>query len=88
MASGELVGKVIHVFDKINVAVIRLSGDLKVGDSVHFLGSHTDFQQEIGSMQVEHQPVTQGKAGSEVAVKAAQRLRSGDSVYRLSSGSG
>jgi putative protease len=86
MASGELIGKVIHVFDKINVAVIRLSGDLKVGDSVHFLGSHTDFQQEITSMQVEHQAVSQGKAGGEVAVKATQRVRSGDSVYRLGGG--
>ena len=86
MASGELVGKVTHVFDKINVAVIKLSGDLKVGDSVHFLGSHTAFQQEVTSMQVEHEVVTQGKAGGEVAIKATQRVRGGDSVYRLSGG--
>jgi putative protease len=83
MASGELIGKVIHVYDKINVAVLRLSQDLHVGDSVHFLGHSTDFQQEITSMQVEHQEVTEGKGGTEVAVKVKQRVRSGDSVFRI-----
>jgi putative protease len=86
MASGELIGKVIHVYDKINVAVLRLNQTLKVGDSVHFLGHSTDFQQEIASMQVEHAGVTEGKAGTEVAVKVKQRVRSGDSVFRIAGG--
>jgi putative protease len=82
MASGDLIGKVIHAYDKINVAVLRLNKDLKVGDSIHFHGHSTDFQQEIASMQVEHQAVTEAKAGTEVAVKVKERVRSGDSVYR------
>jgi putative protease len=86
MASGELIGKVIHVYDKINVAVLRLNQDLKVGDTVHFLGHSTDFQQEITSMEVEHQGVNEGKAGSEIAVKVKQRVRNGDSVYRIPGG--
>jgi putative protease len=82
MASGDLIGKVIHAYDKINVAVLRLNQDLKIGDSVHFHGHSTDFQQEIASMQVEHQAITEAKAGTEVAVKVKERVRSGDSVYR------
>ena len=82
MATGELIGKVIHAYDKINVAVLRLNQDLKIGDSVHFHGHSTDFQQEIASMQVEHQAVTEARAGTEVAVKVKERVRSGDSVYR------
>ncbi len=83
MTEGELVGKVIHVYDRIGVAVLRLQQDLNVGDRVHFLGRNTDFEQEITSMEVEHQKVEKGAAGSEVAVKIKQRARSGDSVYRL-----
>jgi hypothetical protein len=83
MAEGELIGRVTHVFDRINVAVVSLSQTLSVGDTVHFLGRHTDFQQQITSMQVEHQPVTRGEAGSEVAIRAKQRVHSGDSIYRI-----
>ncbi|OGO11134.1 MAG: hypothetical protein A2Y93_13065 [Chloroflexi bacterium RBG_13_68_17] len=83
MASGELLGKVTHFYDKINVAVIRLDRTVKAGESVHFLGRNTDFQQAIDSMQVEHQAVTEGAPGTEVAVKVLQRVHAGDSVYRL-----
>lgn len=83
MAEGELLGKVVHYFDRIGVAVIALQAPLRVGDQVHFLGRSTDFDQTIDSLQVEHQPVTEGAAGSEVAARVRQRVRSGDSVYRL-----
>ncbi len=83
MASGELLGKVTHFFDKINVAVIRLDRTVKAGEMVHFLGRSTDFEQAIDSMQVEHQPVSEGAPGTEVAVKVLQRVHAGDSVYRL-----
>jgi putative protease len=83
MTKGERIGEVTHFYNKISVAVIKLSEDLKVGDMVHFLGRHTDFQQEIASMQIEHQDVTEGEAGGEVAVKVIQRVRRGDSVFRL-----
>jgi hypothetical protein len=83
MATGERVGEVVHVFDKIMVAVLRLNGALRQGDRVHFLGRHTDFDQPITSMQVEHQAVEKAAAGSEVAVKIAQAVRRGDAVYLL-----
>ncbi len=81
--AGERVGEVIHYFNRISVAVIRLSKDLKLGDQVHFLGRHTDFRQRVESMQIEHQPVEEVKAGGEVAVKVEQRVRRGDRVFRL-----
>jgi len=34
-------------------------------------------------MQVEHQPVEQAAAGTEVAVKLSQAARRGDAVYLL-----
>jgi putative protease len=83
MSNGERIGEVTHFYNKISVAVVKLSQDLAVGDSVHFLGRHTDYQQEITSMQIEHQPMTDVKAGDEVAIKVKQRVRRGDTVFRL-----
>jgi hypothetical protein len=83
MSDGERIGEVTHYFGKINVAVVELEKELKVGDKVHFLGRHTDFQQEVASMQVEHEAILAGEAGSEVALKTTQRVRRGDSVFLL-----
>jgi putative protease len=83
MANGKRIGEVTHFFGKINVAVLNLSKDLKVGDSIHFLGRNTDFQQEVNSMQVDHEDVTEVSAGDDVAVKVAQRVRRGDSVFLI-----
>jgi hypothetical protein len=85
MMTGERVGEVTHFFGKINVAVVKLKKELKVGDRIHFLGSHTDFQQELTSMQVEHESISVGEAGSEVAIKTTQRVRRGDKVFLLPS---
>lgn len=83
MADGEHIGEVTHYFNKINVAVIELDGSLRLGDRLHFLGAHTDFAQEIDSIQVEHEDVEEVAPGGEAAVKVEQRVRRGDSVYRL-----
>ena len=83
MSSGEQVGIVIHFYNKINVGVLRCTKPLKVGDKVHFMGRHTDFEQEITSMQVEHESVQEVGSGAEVAIKVKQRVRQGDKIYRL-----
>ncbi len=83
MTDGERVGRVNHFFDRIGVAVADLEGDLRIGDMVHFLGPHTDFRQQVTSMQIEHEPVSEVKAGQEVAIKVDQRVRRGDSVFKL-----
>ncbi len=84
MAEGVRIGEVIHFYNKIQVAVLRISEPIKLGDRLHFLGAHTDFLQEVRSMQIEHQPIEEAEAGSEVAVKVDQRVRRGDSVFLLS----
>ncbi len=78
----ELVGEVSHWFGNIKVAGIKLSGNLAVGDRVHIVGHTTDFEQEIGSMQVENEDVTEARAGDEIGVKLASRARPGDEVYK------
>jgi translation elongation factor EF-1alpha len=84
MATGERIGTVVHFFNKISVVVAKLESDLKIGDTVHFHGPHTDFTQKVSSMQVEHEVVTEGAAGDEVAIKVDQRVRKSDALYRPS----
>jgi putative protease len=83
MSNGEKIGEVSHYFGKISVAVLKLNKTLKIGDNVHFLGRNTDFPQEITSMQIEHEAITEAKKGDDVAVKVQQRVRRGDSVFLL-----
>ena len=71
----DLLGKVIHYYDKIGVAVLKLKKPLKVGDLVKFIKSDNEFQQTIESMQLEHKSVSKGKAGDEIAVKVDQEAK-------------
>lgn len=83
MTEGVRVGEVTHYFNNISVAVVDLDKDLALGDTLHFLGSSTDFRQSVDSMQIEHDAVESAAAGTEVAIKVKQRVRAGDSVFRL-----
>lgn len=83
MTKQDLVGKVIHYYDKIGVAVIKLKKGLKVGDKVKFEKGDMSFEQIIKSMQLEHEQVTAGKKGEEIAVKVDKAAKDGTSVYKM-----
>ncbi len=76
------IGKVVHYFDKIMVAVVKLSRALKVGDTVQFTGHKLDFTQTISSMEVDHLPVKSGKKGDEVAMKVDMPAKDGMEVSK------
>lgn len=82
--SGILVGEVNHFYNRIGVAVIDLVDTLQMGDQVHFFGRSTDFRQEIKSMQIEHQAITEAVEGQEIAMKVERMVRNHDKVYKLS----
>ncbi|MBN1976138.1 MAG: translation elongation factor-like protein [Anaerolineae bacterium] len=79
----KLIGKVSHWFGNINVAGIELTAKLAVGDRIHVLGHTTDFEQEIKSMQILHQDVSEAGRGDDVGVKLKSRVRVGDKVYKV-----
>ena len=74
-------GKVSHYFSKIGVAVIELSSDLKEGDKIHIKGHTTDFEQNVKSMQIEHDKVNEAKAGQSIGMKVDEHVREHDIVY-------
>ena len=79
----EKIGVVIHFFTKIGVAAIKISdGELKIGDIIHVVGSHTDFKQKIDSMQIDGKPVDIVRADDDVGIKLKYRVRENDIVYK------
>jgi translation initiation factor IF-2 len=78
------IGKITHVFDKINVAVIKIAeGELKTGDRLHLKGPTTDIFQTIDSMQVEHKSVETAAAGQAIGIKMDGPVRAGDLAYKI-----
>lgn len=77
------IGKVIHYYDRISVAVLRLTDSLRVGDEISIQSNAgVRLEQKVDSMQVDHQGVTQCKKGEEVAIKVSGKVKEGDIVYK------
>lgn len=74
------VGKVIHWYDKIGVAVVRISGALAVGDQVKVRKGDDEFDAAITSMQIDHKDVSSAKTGDEVAIRLPKKAKDGAAV--------
>ncbi len=79
----KLIGKVNHWFSRIGVSGIALTDNLTVGDRIHIRGHTTDFEQEVTSMQIMHQDVSEAGPGDEIGIKVQFRVRTGDRVYKV-----
>jgi translation elongation factor EF-G len=75
------IGKITHIFEKIDVGILELSGNLKVGDTIHVVGSQSDFEQLVDSMQVDRQNIIDAKKGSIVGLKLISKAKVGDKIY-------
>ena len=80
---GIRIGEITHYYNQINVAVIYLSGTIRIGDVIHILGRTTDFRQNVTSLQIEHQSIEEASPSKEVALKVTRRVRRGDKVFKL-----
>jgi putative protease len=80
---GKLIGEITHYFGKIGVAIIKLSDSIKSGDTVRIAGGEVDFEQEVGSMEVDHKKVEQAKKGDIIGMKVSEKTRQGYKVYKL-----
>ena len=80
---GKLIGKVIHYFDKIQVAVVALTDSLKAGDTIRIVGGEVDFEQAVESMEVDHKKIDKAKKGDEVGMKVSEKVRDGYRVFKV-----
>ncbi len=77
------IGEVNDYFARIGVVGLDLTGPLRVGDRIRIKGHTTDLEQAVESIQIEHQPVQEAKAGDKIGISVKERCRRGDKVYRF-----
>ncbi len=77
------IGKIIHYYDKLGVAIVRLSGALKVGDKIKVEGNKNEFEQTVDSIQMDHKEITTGEVGQEVGIKLNQKANEGALIIKL-----
>lgn len=75
------IGKVTHYYDKIGVAVIEVTKKIKVGDMIKISGHDNEFNQEVTSLQVEHEQVDSIARGKSGALKTIKAVKDGDILY-------
>jgi len=78
---GKLIGEITHYYDHIGVGIIKLKDTLVVGKSIRVKGGTTDFEQEVKSMQIEHEQVNRAGKGNMIGLKVKDKVREGDLVY-------
>ena len=79
----EAVGNVSDFFARPVVAGIELTAPLKVGDRIQIRGHTTDIELTVDSMQINNVNVQEAKAGDAIGVKVPDRVRRGDTIYKI-----
>jgi len=79
----EVIGEVSDFFARPVVAGIELTAPLKVGDKIHITGHTTDLEFTVESMQINNVNVQEGKPGDAIGIKVSDRVRRGDTVYKV-----
>ena len=82
MIDGKPIGKIIHYFSKIGVAIIKLEDSLKVGDKIKMAVGDIEFEQEVDSMEVEHQKIEKAKKGDVIGIKVKEKVKEGILVFK------
>ena len=81
----KLIGRITHYYSHLSVGIVELTdADLNLGDVVHVKGTHTDFNQTVDSIQLEHQGVSHAEKGKSVGLKVKEKIREHDQVFRVS----
>ena len=77
------IGDVSHYYSNIEVAVVELIDNLKIGDKIMIKGATTEFTQLVKSIQIEHDQVNEADAGDSIGLQVRFRVRLGDQVFKL-----
>ena len=81
--SEEIIGEVSDFFAHPVVAGIELTAGLRVGDKIRIKGHTTDLEMTVDSMEINNEQVAEAQPGDSIGVKVSERVRSGDSVYKI-----
>ncbi|MFC1632001.1 hypothetical protein ACFL1I_00660 [Candidatus Omnitrophota bacterium] len=78
------IGVVTHYFGHIGVGIIKVEAEgIKVGETLHFKGHTSDFQQTVSALEIEHKQVQEAKVGEQVGLKVNEHVREHDLVFKV-----
>ena len=83
MAKEKQIGTVTHWYDKLGVAVVKLSGKLSKGDRIKVKKGEEEFEDSVASLQIDRADVASAKKGDDAAMKLSQRAKEGAAVFLL-----
>lgn len=78
------VGMVTHYWNHLGVAGVHLTEPIDVGDHIHIMGHTTDFEQDVGSIEIDHHSVNHANSGDDIGIRLAAHAREHDTVYKCS----
>jgi hypothetical protein len=83
MVEKKLIGKIVHFYPKISVAVLDLDDMLRVGDRISIEKESGSFEQVVDSMQIEHVNIPEAKKGQSIGLKVIDKTREGAKVFKV-----
>ena len=83
MVEKKLIGKISHFYPKISVAVVDLEDTLRIGDKILIERESGSFEQNVDSIQIEHENIREAKRGQSVGLKVNERTREGAKVFKV-----
>jgi len=75
------IGVISHYFGKIGVAILDLTGPLKVGDKIKIKHGDHVFEQLVESMQINHKKVEKAKKGDSIGIKLLESAKAKSKVF-------
>jgi len=75
------IGTVTHWYDKLGVAVVKVTGKLAKGAEIVVKKGTEEFNDVVASIQIDHKDVDAAKKGDDAAIKLSQKAKEGAEVY-------
>ncbi len=79
----KLLGKVVHFYPHISVAVVEVASTIKQGDKITLQHHEVFFHQNVSSMQIAYTKITEAKKGQVIGMKVAKPVKEGTLVYAV-----
>ena len=77
------IGTVTHWYDKLSVAVVKLTGAISKGATIKVRKGDDEFEDTVSSLQIDHTDVPSAKKGDDAAVKLSNRAKGGAAVFLI-----
>lgn len=83
MPEKALVGKVVHFFPKISVAVVEVLETIRIGDRIVLECGNDLHEQWVESMQIERKDITEAVKGQSIGLKVDCKPSIGSKIFKV-----